>query len=500
MLEVNLVELGHELAEAVVEGIIQEHPVLFPLFVPFPELGEFIAHEVELLAGVGHHVKIQGPGLGEFFFVIPVHLLGDGRLAVDHLVVGQGQQEAFIVKILHGEGQLVVVPAPIFRSGLEDFQGVVHPAHVPFVVEAQAPLGNRHGGPLEGGGVLRRQDDGGVLELEPLVHVLEELDGVLVFPAVFIPLPVDQAADSVHAQTVEMVELQPVIGGGLEEAAHLRPGVHEIAAPPLALAHVGAGVGVQVRAVVMPQGVVVHGEMDGDKIHDDPDVFLMALVDEVHELRGGAVPGGGAEEPRVLITPGFVAGVFGQGHDLDVVVALFLQVGDELGAHFIVAVPVVHILGLAAPGAEMHFVNVQRAVLFIPALLEPALVAEGELPQIPQDGRRPRPLFHHAAVGIAVIQGPPVGPGDAVLIHHPGLGLGDHTFPKIAVVHLFHGLARPIVPLPDDVDCFRFGGEGPEDEAVPLGMGSQIIVSIKTFSLIKPLKIHCQFLHSFLTA
>lgn len=62
------------------------------------------------------HVEIQCPGLGELFLVVPVHLLQNGGLAVDHLIVGEGEQIALIVEVLHGEGELVVFLGALPRS------------------------------------------------------------------------------------------------------------------------------------------------------------------------------------------------------------------------------------------------------------------------------------------------------------------------------------------------------------------------------------------------
>ena len=131
----------------------------------------------------------------------------------------------------------------------------------------------------------------------------------MVFPPGRVALPVNQPADRIHAQAVKVEFLQPVLGGGLQEAAHLPPGVHEVAAAPLADAHVAVGVLVQGRAVVLPQGVVVHGKVDGHKIQQHPHALLVAAVHKGLQLPGAAVAGGGAEEPRVLIAPGRVAGV-----------------------------------------------------------------------------------------------------------------------------------------------------------------------------------------------
>ena len=77
--------------------------------------------------------------------------------------------------------------------------------------------------------------------LETAVELPQKLDAPLVGSPGLIPLPVEQVAHRIHAQTVKVELLQPVMGGGLEEAAHLAPGVHEVAAAPLAAAHIQLG-------------------------------------------------------------------------------------------------------------------------------------------------------------------------------------------------------------------------------------------------------------------
>ena len=57
---------------------------------------------------------------------------------MDHLVVGQRQDEVLVIGVEHGKGQLVVMEPPVDGILAEIAQGVVHPAHVPFEAEAEA--------------------------------------------------------------------------------------------------------------------------------------------------------------------------------------------------------------------------------------------------------------------------------------------------------------------------------------------------------------------------
>ena len=180
--------------------------------------------------------------------------------------MGQGEQIALVGKVVHGEGELSALTAPLLRRGLEVGEGVVHPPQIPLQVKAQAALLRRAGDPWVGGGVLGHQQSTGTALLQAPVQRPEELEAPLVLPPGGLPVPVDEVAHRVHPQAVEVVLLQPEAGGGVEEAAHLPPGVHEAAAAPGAVSHVGAGVLVQGGAVVVPKPVVIHGEVGGDKV------------------------------------------------------------------------------------------------------------------------------------------------------------------------------------------------------------------------------------------
>jgi len=110
-------------------------------------------------------------------------------------------------------------------------QSVVHPAHVPFVVEAQSsPLGVG-GDPRKGGAFFGEEQAAGELGMYHLGKLAEEIYGAKVFvSAVLIWQPltrllaivkVQHAAYRIHTQTVHVVFLHEVYGIGYEEAADL---------------------------------------------------------------------------------------------------------------------------------------------------------------------------------------------------------------------------------------------------------------------------------------
>ena len=84
---------------------------------------------------------------------------------------------------------------------------------------------------------------------EARVHIFQEIQCVAIHTARRVALPVDQAADCIHAQTVKMELIQPIVGRGLQKAAHFAARMDEIAAAPLAFAYIRMGIFIKRRAV-----------------------------------------------------------------------------------------------------------------------------------------------------------------------------------------------------------------------------------------------------------
>ena len=63
----------------------------------------------------------------------------------------------------------------------------------------------------------------------------------------------------------------------------------KVAGSPLADGNIAVGVFIKAGAVVFCKGIAVHGKMHGNEIHDNADIVLVALVDELHKLGGSTV-------------------------------------------------------------------------------------------------------------------------------------------------------------------------------------------------------------------
>ncbi len=437
-----------------------------------------------------HHVEVEGPRLRELLLVVAPHLLGDGRLAVHHLVVAEGQQVVLVAEVHHGEAQLVVVAAAEVGVRLEVLQRVVHPAHVPLVVKAQAALVHGLGGAGQVRGVLRDQEHAGVERLDARVHGLDEGDGLVVDAAGFVPLPIDDAADGVHAQAVKVVGTYPEVGAGLHEAARLAARVHEVVAAPLRDAHRLVGVLEEGRAVVVGQAIGVRGKVHGHNVQDAAYTRLVQGVHQLHELVRGAVAAGGGEEAGGLVAPRAVEGVLAQGHELHVVVAGLGQVVRERLGNLLVGVPVGRVVrglvaGPLAPAAHVHLVYVHGLAGGVLAGGHPLLVVPG-VGEVAHDGAVRGAELHLVAVGVGVVH---VGTRmeDAVLVGIARLGDRNVQLPKVAVLHLVHGDG---VAVQHALNLLGGWGKGTEGDAVPLDARTQVVLCVELATGVEVVGVH----------
>ena len=141
ILTVHLVEDFHILLHLAVNGIFQKVPLQLLIFIPLIHLAEVLSHKQQLLAGMAQHKAIGCPQVGEFLLKgSSRHLVHHGTFSVHHLIVGEYQDEILAVGVNHAEGQLSVVVVAEVGVALHIAQEVVHPAHIPLIVKAQAVL------------------------------------------------------------------------------------------------------------------------------------------------------------------------------------------------------------------------------------------------------------------------------------------------------------------------------------------------------------------------
>ena len=336
-------------------------------------LAELAAHEQELLAGQSPLVGVEQAQVGRLLPGVARHLAPQRALAVHALVVRQGQDEVLLELVDAAEGQLAVVVRAVDRIARHVLQGVVHPAHVPLVAEAEAadvgrPRHHRPRGRLLGVGL-----DPGVVAVGHLVERAEQLDRLEVLaPAVLVRDPLALAAavvevehrrDPVDPEAVGVELLEPQRRARQEEALHLVAAVVEDRAGPVgvdALARVAVLVEVGAVELVGPVGVA--REVRRHPVEDDPDAALVEDVDQVHQVLGPAHPRGRGEEAGDLVAPRAVERVLHHRHQLDVGEAEAGCVVGEQRRQLAVAERPVGVLGAAPPRPEVALVDRDRGV------------------------------------------------------------------------------------------------------------------------------------------
>ena len=434
---------------------------------------------------MGHHVAVEGAQVGKLGVIIARHLVDEAALAVHHLVVADGQHKVFAEGVEEAEGDLAVVAGPEERVGAHVADHVVHPAHVPLEVEAQAPILGGLGDQRPCGGFLGDHELFGVAAQDGAVQLAQKGDGLQVLlAAVPVGLPlavpavvveVEHAGHGVHPQAVDVVFLQPEQGRRDQKALDLGHAVVKDHGSPLAvLAPAGVGVLIAGLAVVHVQAVGVLGEVGGHPVHDHPDAGGVALVHKQLKVVGGAKPAGGGKVPGDLVAPAAVEGMLGDGQQLDVGIAHLEDVGDQLVRQFAIAVG--HTFFLGAPAAKMQLVDIDGRVDGVggAAGLLPGLV-------LPLVALQPVDLAAVGGAGLGV-EGVGVGleqqvvgrRGDAVFVHIIFPDARDKCLPDAAVLQGVHGVAagHPAVEIPHHAHCLCVGGPGAEDDpllAVLLG-------------------------------
>src|SRR5439155_5368553 len=133
--------------------------------------------------------------------------------------------------------------------------------------------------------------------------------------------------DRIYAQAVNMIFLQPEQSAGNQKRADfVAPVVENERAPIAMLTFARVGMLVERGAVEVYQPMRILGKMRGHPIDDDGNAFLMAAVDEVHEILGRSETRSGRKIPDHLIAPGAGKWVLHDGHQLQVRVAHSLQI------------------------------------------------------------------------------------------------------------------------------------------------------------------------------
>ena len=211
-----------------------------------------------------------------------------------------GQHEILGKSIEEREGQAVVIELPEQTVEREIAQAVVHPAHVPFEVEAETAEidGLRHHRP--GGALLGYHHDVAVLSEYSFVELFYKCHGFeILSSAVGIRTPfavlapvveIEHGRNGVDSQSVNVVDLEPEQRARHQEALHFRPAVVKNSrAPLLVFAFVRVGVFVACLAVKFVETEFVFRKMRRDPVQYNSYAVFVAFINKIHEVVRRAV-------------------------------------------------------------------------------------------------------------------------------------------------------------------------------------------------------------------
>ena len=120
--------------------LFQKLPIQRFIFCPLMHLSKFLSHKQQLFTWMNGHESIGSPEICHGLLRCSRHFLQQRTFTVNHFIVRQAQKKLLTVGINHGECQFSVMLPPIERIVLHIADKVIHPAHIPLIIKAQAVL------------------------------------------------------------------------------------------------------------------------------------------------------------------------------------------------------------------------------------------------------------------------------------------------------------------------------------------------------------------------
>ena len=436
-----------------------------------------------------HLVEGERAQAGKLAPPVARHAADQRALAVHDLIVAQRANKVLGKGVHDGEREQPVVAGAPREIGLHVVQGVVHPTHVPLVVEAQAAVLRRIGHERPRGGLLGHHHHVGVVRLHGAVDLADKCAGVQVLlGAVLVELllagivdakvEVQHAGYAVHANAVNVEVLEPVQHVGDQEGADLATGKIELVRAPV-------GVNLVLKQHVAVKGgkaVGVGAKTAGHPVHDHANACLVARIDKVHELLRVAVTRRGGIVAGRLVAPGAVEGMLHERHDLDMRVAHVAHVVHELHRQVVVGIELAALCGegihgagvvaelvrlalrrvaVALPRTNMHLVDVKglRHVVVAGASLEPRGVIPLVAVEGPQYARGTRRALGLKGIRIGLVELFALVGLDKVLIELALFGARNKAFPNSARMHGHQrvGFFIPVVKFANDMHTLYVG-------------------------------------------
>ncbi len=211
----------HHVAVALV---VAQPPVKPGFEVPFTLLREVLTHKQQLFAGVTNHHRVRRFKAAELVEFISHELIYHTALAVHHFVVRQHEHIIFVEDILERVRHKPVMVRSVNGVFIVVFNGIVHPAHIPFQAETETAVFGGFGYACYYGAVFRDKECGSALA-QLAVKMFEELEAFKIFVAAVLVGAVLLSAEAVvqhcrnrvHAQRVNVVFFNPEESGRHKE-------------------------------------------------------------------------------------------------------------------------------------------------------------------------------------------------------------------------------------------------------------------------------------------
>ena len=469
--------------------LLGQEPLDGLVVAPFNKLADLVAHKVELGTGVRHLVESQRAQTGKLAPPVAWHAADQRALAVHNLVVAERTNKVLGKGVHDGKREQAVVAGAPRKIGLHVVQGVVHPAHVPLVVETQAAVLRRVGHERPRSGLLGHHHHVREVGLHGAVDLTDKRAGVQVLlSSVLVELllarivdtkvEVQHAGHAVHANAVHVEVFEPIQHVGDKEGADLAAGEVKLVRAPV-------GVNLVLKQHVAVKGgktVGVGTKTAGYPVHDHADACLVARIDKVHELLRVAVARRGGVVAGRLVTPGAIERMLHKRHDLDMRIAHVAHVVHELHRQVVVGVKLAALRGervhgagvvavlvrlaqrrvaVALPRANMHLVDVKglRHVVVAGAALEPRGIVPLVAVESPQHAGGTRRALGLKGIRIGLVELLALVGLDEIFIELALLGARNKALPDSARMHGHQrvGFLIPIVEFTDNVDALNIG-------------------------------------------
>ena len=163
------------------------------------------------------------------------------------------------------------------------------------------------------------------LEIEPA----QEVDGLEIlasaklvgnpFSLLARVIEIQHRSHGIHAQSIDMIFVEPEHGARHQKTAHLAAPVVEDESFPIGMkALPRVGMFEQMRPVEEGQSVAVGREVRRHPVENHRNPVLVQVVDQIHEILRRAVARRGREIPCRLISPGAVERMLHDGEQFDV--------------------------------------------------------------------------------------------------------------------------------------------------------------------------------------